>query len=201
MEIRAVVFDIGGVLEITPPMDVGARWEAELGLPTGAVHDRLGDVFAAGCLGHVTEIGVLDAICEQLEVTTTEADRLMAIMWERYLGVANTELIEWARELRPRHRTGILSNSFVGAREREQQAYGFGDLVDVLVYSHEAGVAKPDPRAYATVCRQLGVRPDQAVLLDDVDANLDGARSAGMLAVGYRTNAQAITELRDLLAD
>jgi hypothetical protein len=37
-----------------------------------------------------------------------------------YLGTANTELIEYARSLRPRFRTGILSNSFVGAREREQ---------------------------------------------------------------------------------
>jgi len=35
MAIRAVVFDIGGVLEITPDVGVGRRWEARLGLPTG----------------------------------------------------------------------------------------------------------------------------------------------------------------------
>ena len=44
----------------------------------------------------------------------------MADLWREYLGTANTELIEYARRLRPRYRTGILSNSFVGAREREQ---------------------------------------------------------------------------------
>jgi hypothetical protein len=35
MAIRAVVFDLGGVLEITPAMDFDARWENDLGRPTG----------------------------------------------------------------------------------------------------------------------------------------------------------------------
>ena len=35
MVIRAVVFDIGGVLEITPDLGVDRRWEARLGLPAG----------------------------------------------------------------------------------------------------------------------------------------------------------------------
>ena len=68
MAIRAVVFDIGGVLEITPAMDFDARWENDLGLPTGTVFQRLGDVFAAGSLGEVTEAEVLEAVCDRLEV-------------------------------------------------------------------------------------------------------------------------------------
>jgi putative hydrolase of the HAD superfamily len=45
-----------------------------------------------------------------------------------------------------------LSNSFVGAREREQAAYGFEDLVDEIVHTHEVGMSKPDPQIYALVC-------------------------------------------------
>jgi putative hydrolase of the HAD superfamily len=200
MAIRAVVFDIGGVLEITPAMDFDARWENDLGLPTGTVFQRLGDVFAAGSLGEVTEAEVLEAVRDRLEVGPEKADEMMAIVWEQYLGTANTELIAWARGLRPGHRTGILSNSFVGAREREHAAYGFGDLVDVLVYSHEIGVAKPDPRAYETVCERLGVSPGEAAFLDDVEGAVNGARAVGMDAVHYRDNAQAIGELESLIA-
>ncbi len=47
--------------------------------------------------------------------------------------------------LRPRYRTAILSDSFVGARKREQRAYGFADMCDKVAYSHEEGVGKPDP--------------------------------------------------------
>lgn len=120
-------------------------------------------------------------------------------LWRAYLGTANTELIEYVRSLRPRYRTGILSNSFVGAREREQAAYGFADLVDSIVYSHEVGTAKPDPRIYALTCARLGVRPGEVVFLDDAQACVDGARAAGMHAVLYRDNRQAIDEIRRLL--
>jgi epoxide hydrolase-like predicted phosphatase len=123
----------------------------------------------------------------------------MADLWREYLGTANTELIEYARRLRPRYRTGILSNSFVGAREREQAAYGFEDLVDELVYSHECGLRKPDPGTYALVCSRLEVEPDQTAFLDDHGPNIEGARRAGLHAVLYSGNAQAIRDIEELL--
>jgi epoxide hydrolase-like predicted phosphatase len=110
-----------------------------------------------------------------------------------------TELIEFASRLRPRYRTGILSNSFVGAREREQQAYGFEDLVDEIVYSHESEMGKPDPRIYALACARLGVRPEEAVFLDDHDPFVTAAREAGLHAVRYQGNAQAIADIEELL--
>jgi FMN phosphatase YigB (HAD superfamily) len=110
------------------------------------------------------------------------------------------ELIEYARRLRPRYRTGIVSNSFVGAREREPAAYGFEDLVEEIVYSHEARFSKPDPRIYALICTRLDVPPGEMIFLDDVEACVAGARDAGIHAVRYRDNTQAIAEIEKLLA-
>jgi beta-phosphoglucomutase-like phosphatase (HAD superfamily) len=70
--------------------------------------------------------------------------------------------------------TGILSNSFVGAREREQAVYGFEDLVDEIIYSHECGMAKPDPRIYALTCERFQVEPAQMAFLDDFEQCVDG---------------------------
>jgi putative hydrolase of the HAD superfamily len=123
----------------------------------------------------------------------------MADIWREYLGTPNTELIDYARRLRLRYRTGILSNSFVGAREREQAAYGFEDLVDEIVYSHEAGMSKPDPRIYALVCARLDVRAEETVFLDDADRCVVGAREAGIHAIQYQDNAHAIAEIEKLL--
>jgi epoxide hydrolase-like predicted phosphatase len=136
---------------------------------------------------------------DRLGLDERQFAEVMAELWPDYLGTANTELIEYARRLRPRYRTGILSNSFVGAREREQAAYGFEDLVDELVYSHECGLRKPDPRSYALICARLGVEPGQTVFLDDLEANVAGARQAGLQAVLHRDNAQAIGEIEGLL--
>ncbi len=200
MAIRAVVFDIGGVLEITPDLGVYRRWEARLGLPAGEIGERMHDVWLGGGLGTITLDDVHQAITDRLGLDERQVAAFMADMWREYLGTANTELIEYARGLRPRYRTGILSNSFVGAREREQAAYGFEDLVDEIVYSHEAGMSKPDRRIYALVCSRLNVRHDETVFLDDTDVCVAGAREMGIHAVRYRDNAQAVVEIEKLLA-
>lgn len=199
MAIRAVVFDIGGVLEITPDLGLTERWETRLRLPAGELNQRMHDIWAAGSIGTITEGDVHQAITDRLGLDGQQLAAFMADFWREYLGTANTQLIEYARQLRPRYRTGILSNSFVGAREREQAAYGFEDLVDEIVYSHEAGMSKPDPRIYALTCARLDVRAEETVFLDDTGRCVDGAREAGMHAVRYQDNAQAIEEIEKLL--
>jgi putative hydrolase of the HAD superfamily len=200
MTIRAVVFDIGGVLEYTEPMQFERVWEQRLGLPDGEIVGRLADVWRGGSLGTVTEDAVHRAVGERLGLDPATARALLDDMWVEYLGTGNTDLIRYVAGLRGRVRTGILSNSFVGAREREQQSYGFADVFDVIVYSHEVGLAKPDPRAYRLVCDRLGVAPVEAVHVDDMPFAVEGARTAGMRAIQFVDNAQVIAEIEALVA-
>jgi epoxide hydrolase-like predicted phosphatase len=200
MVIRAVAFDIGGVLEITPDLGIDRLWETRLGLPAGEILVRMRDIWRDGSIGTITLDDVHEALRDRLDLDDQTLAQYMADLWREYLGTANTELIEYARRLRPRYRTGIVSNSFVGAREREQAAYGFEGLVEEIVYSHEAGFSKPDPRIYALICSRLSVPPGEMVFLDDAEACVAGARDAGIHAVRYQDNAQAIAEIEELLA-
>jgi putative hydrolase of the HAD superfamily len=102
--------------------------------------------------------------------------------------------------LRGRFRTGILSNSFVGAREREQERYGFGDACDYIVYSHEVGMRKPERRIYELTCEKLGVEPHEMIFLDDVEECVAGAREVGIHGIVYRDNAQAIADVEVCIA-
>ena len=86
---------------------------------------------------------------------------------------------------------GDLEHSFVGARKREQAAYGFEDLVEEIIYSHECGMSKPDPGIYALTCERLSVEPAQMAFLDDSELCVEGARKADMHAVFYQHNSQA----------
>jgi len=83
--------------------------------------------------------------------------------------------------------------------KREEQAHPLSELCDVIVYSHEEGCLKPDPRMYRAACNRLGVVPEAAVLVDDVQENVGGAIAVGMKAIVYRNNAQAIAELEAVL--
>ncbi|HEY6279094.1 MAG TPA: HAD family phosphatase [Streptosporangiaceae bacterium] len=200
MTIRAVIFDIGGVLEITPDLGIDRHWEGQLGLPAGEIGRRMDDVWRDGSIGLITLDEVHQAIRDRLGLDGQQLADFMDGLWREYLGTANTELIEYARGLRPEYRTGIVSNSFVGAREREQAAYGFDDLVDEVVYSHEAGMSKPDPRIYALACARLGVQPGETVFIDDAERCVTGARDAGLHAIQYLSNAQTIAGAGRLLA-
>jgi epoxide hydrolase-like predicted phosphatase len=199
MGITAVLFDIGGVLEICPEPAVGQDWEKRLGLAEGELADRMRDVWRGGSIGTITLDDVHRETQARLGLTDAQLAEFMADIWREYLGVANTELIQFAAALRPEYRTGIISNSFVGAREREQAAYGFEDLVDTIVYSHEAGLCKPDPRIYQLACDRLGVDPAQAVFVDDWDQAVAGARDVGMHAIQIVTTSQVIADLTALL--
>jgi FMN phosphatase YigB (HAD superfamily) len=187
-------------VDLAPSLAVTERWEARLGLGAGEINNRMADVWYGGGIGTISEADVHRALAERFGFDNRQADEFMSWIWREYLGCANTELIEYARRLRPQYRTGILSNSFVGAREREQAAYGFEDLVDEIIYSHECGLSKPDPAIYALTCERLRVAPQEIIFLDDYEPNVEGARQVGIHAVLYKDNAQAVRDIEVLLA-
>jgi epoxide hydrolase-like predicted phosphatase len=199
MTIRAVVFDIGGVLEDNPPTGWPSAWEARLGLRPGELALRLEQVVADGSVGVISEAEAECRIAERLSLDPAQLAALMNDMWAEYVGELNTELAGYFAALRPRYRTAILSNSFVGAREREEQRYGFAGICDLVVYSHEEGLAKPDHRFYELACRRLGVRPAEMILLDDVGTNVDAALEFGIRAIAFSNTSQAIADIEACL--
>jgi HAD superfamily hydrolase (TIGR01509 family) len=190
-----VILDIGGVLEITPKTGWVQRWEQRLELAEGTVNARMRDVWRAGSVGAVSEREVHEQVAARLGLDALQVGAFMADLWAEYLGTPNDELIAYVRGLRQRCRLGILSNSFVGAREREAALYHFDDLVEQIVYSHEIGIGKPDLRAFEAACARLDVDPENCLFVDDVVANVEAARAAGMQGFLFEDNARTITRI------
>ena len=63
------------------------------------------------------------------------------------------------------------------------------------------GILKPDPRAFGRAAGELGLAADQIVFLDDMPANVEGARQAGLIAVRvpWDDPGPAIDTARELL--
>jgi epoxide hydrolase-like predicted phosphatase len=216
MTIRAVVFDIGGILEIVPeggdptrrfPQMI-ARWEERLGLPPGeldrritAMDERFSAMGKDGSVGTCTEEEWLAELGPATGMNATQVDAFMRDFWDVYMGEPNVELIAYFKSLRPRYQTALLSNSFVGARREEEARFGFAAITDLIVYSHEEGVSKPDRRIYERTWRRLDVQPQEMIFLDDVERNVLAARECGIHAVLFYDNTQAIAEIEALLGD
>jgi putative hydrolase of the HAD superfamily len=197
----AVVFDIGGVLEFTPEHGVRAKWRHRLGMSQEAVDAVLADLEAAAVVGAVSEADWYAGVRRGLGLDEAALARWREEYWREYVGVLNRELVDYVRELAGsgRCRTGILSNSRVGAREREEAAYGLCSLVDDVVYSHEVGVGKPDPAVYRLLCERLALPAEQIFFVDDLPANVIAARACGLRAHLFEDTAATIRAVEGFL--
>lgn len=199
MGVRGVVFDIGGVLEYTPELHVLDRWEERLGLAAGEINLRLGSTWSDGCYGRISEADVFNRIMEVLPVDRATAEAFQADLWVEYLGTPNQELLDYFRALGDRCPTAILSNSFVGARERETSHIGLEGLCSHVVYSHEVGFYKPEPEIYLLTCQRLGLPPERVAFLDDNPDYLRGAEDVGIHAIPFTENSLAIQAIEGWL--
>ncbi len=102
------------------------------------------------------------------------------------------------------HRAGtplyLLSNapafldSWLRGPAHERHPF-LGHFRDYVV-SGKVGCAKPKPEIYDLVCRKGGFDPGDAVFIDDVQANADGARAFGMSAIHHRSADETAKALR-----
>ncbi|MCW2986421.1 MAG: family hydrolase [Conexibacter sp.] len=75
------------------------------------------------------------------------------------------------------------------------RGFDLAALADVVVVSTELGVRKPSRKIYAIACERLGVAPGSAVMVDDIQHNLDGAARLGIEGVLHRDAAATLAEL------
>ncbi|HST04874.1 MAG TPA: HAD family phosphatase [Chloroflexia bacterium] len=199
MSIRTIMFDIGGVLEIAPSTGWEAKWEAQLDLKPGELNELLMQVWKDGSSGAISEEEVEQGVGRILGLDRAQVAMFMGDLWDEYLGTLNVELAEYFASLRPRYQTAILSNSFAGARRKEQERYGFGDLCDLIIYSHEEGIKKPDRRIFDLACERLGAQPSEVVFVDDVPQSIEAAREAGMHGILFTGTAPTIAAIEACL--
>lgn len=197
--IRAVVWDLGGVILRTMDWSLRSQWEDRLGLPrmqlTRLVFES--DASRRASLGQATDDDVWQSVADALNLDPPTRDQLRRDYFAR--DQIDATLMEFIRGLRRRVRVGMITNAWPDIRRYLVSEFKIADAFDPLIVSAEVGIAKPDPRIYRLALEQLGVEPAQAVFVDDFEDNVAGARWVGMQAVHFTSTPQAIAALRALL--
>ena len=195
MTIKAIIFDIGGVLEITPTLNTDAKWEQKLNLQPDELSQRLREVWKAGSVGAISIQAVHTEIGRIMGWDEEQVHAYMEDVWKEYLGTLNAELADSFRGLRPKYKTAIISNSFVGAREQEAEHYGFDTICDFIIYSHEVGLQKPDPKIFELACKRLNLQPNEIIFVDDHAEVYTSAVEMGMHCFEFKDNHQIIADI------
>ena len=88
-------------------------------------------------------------------------------------------------------RTALLSN----ADGPDEPIPWLDALFEVLVFSGDVGLAKPDPAIYRLTVQRLGLAPGECVFVDDLAVNVRGAVAAGLVGVHHTSVPSTLAEL------
>lgn len=149
-------------------------------------------------------------------VEDERAGERAGVLAEKYREVVNEALVPvpgveaMLSDLRTRYRVGLLTNGPTVAQREKLSTLGWLEAFDAVVVTGELTAGKPDPAAFEALVSALGAAPDETVYVgDEVDADVAGAKRAGVAAVQVvfpggpapDPRADAHVERDDLTAD
>ena len=196
----AILFDADGVMQTVDE----EWWFAMTALiGEGADEDRikgfLGDVMTAelpSLAGRLPFLEPLRDVLERWQVAMPAEDVLT--MWQ-HIDV-DPLMVDAVQELRAGGvRCALTTNQHPERAAYMRENLGYADVFDVLFYSCDMGVAKPDPAYFRTAVERLGTLPGRTLLLDDNADNIAGAKEAGLAAELFMPEGSRV-ELDRILA-
>jgi putative hydrolase of the HAD superfamily len=195
--LRAVVFDFGMVLSGKP----NAERYAEMVRITGLQVERFEDLYWADRLsydaGKLTGLAFWQQFVREAGLgfdaaTIEELNRLDAAHWTTH----NPAMVAWQKQLKEHGLlTAILSNMGDTVLASVESKFDWLQGFDVLVWSFQLGMVKPEPAIYEHLLEKLGTRPEETLFLDDKHANVEAARVLGIKALEFSTIEKLRTDL------
>ncbi|MBN2499662.1 MAG: HAD family phosphatase [Anaerolineales bacterium] len=199
MTIKAIIWDLGGVLVRTEDWEPRDELAARLGTDRltliNTVFGDDGDYRAQ--IGEITTAEQWADVAKRLNIP---AEEIPAVKTAFFAGdMLDTELIDTIRRFKANYTTALLSNAMDDLRREIFENWKINDAFDHLVISAEVGVKKPDQRIYELTLEKVGVAPQEAVFIDDMPENIAAAKAVGMHGIRFVSKAQALADLEALL--
>lgn len=199
MSIRAIFFDLGGVIVRTEYQAPRQHLAERMGLE---YEDIVRIVFESpssrkASHGEISTNAHWAEVTRRLKQPASETDTIR----KEFFGgdVVDLELVEFLRSMRQSYYTGLISNAWDDLRDYII-GQKFEDAFEHMVISAEVGVTKPEAKIYEIALKQAGVSPNEAVFVDDFIENIDACEALGMHGIHFRSPEQALAELKQLLS-
>lgn len=181
--IKAVLFDVGGVLVRTVDHTGRQYWEERLGLAHGGAEA----IVLNSEMGHRAQRGEIstDELWQWVGGYLNLGANLDQFRHDFWRGdCVDEELVELLTRIKPNYRTAVISNA-TDALLHSLESYKLLSYFDLIVGSAFEGIMKPNPSIYQRALSRLQIHPQEAVFIDDSPANVEGARNVGMTAIHF----------------
>ena len=186
--LEAIVFDLGGVLIDIDFQRAFHAWARAAGVSPDAIAARFAvdEACFAHERGELDDAGYFAHLRSLLGIDIPDAGMLAG--WNAIIGEPIPGIEALVRRAARQWPLYVFSNTNPAhmAHFTPRLRDLFGHFRAVFT-SCEIGRRKPDPEAFGRLAARVGVDPAKIVFFDDVQANVQGARQAGLQAFRVTT--------------
>lgn len=197
--IKNIILDVGKVLVAWQPK-VTMR---ELGISDETVEILAKALFDSG-IWNEADRGVLsdDEFLELAIRQVPEYEAEVRLFWNNIdRAIWQFPYVKlWIRAMKKAgYKVYILSNYGNWSYEKtKERALNFLEEVDGAVFSYEVKQIKPDAAIFQALCDKYSLKAEECVFLDDLPANIEGAKNFGMQGIVFKGLQDALEELQKL---
>ena len=197
--ITAIIFDFGRVISVQKPLSLFRNYEDELGLEPGTINSIMFDseAWQEALVGRKTVEEFWYEIGPELGLNS---DDEVDAFRHRYRAdeAINEGVLDLIHRLHGNYKLAVLSNSPPGLAQWLAD-WNVLNFFDVIICSGDEGIAKPDLKAFELTLERLGLKPNEAVFIDDTKEHVEAARKLGLQGILFTTAEELERELARLL--
>ena len=197
--IKNIILDVGRVLVAWQPEEA----MRELGIAEAAVERLAKALFESG-VWNEADRGVLsdDEFLELAIRQVPEYEAEVRLFWDNVdKAIWQLPYVKlWIKAMKKAgYGVYILSNYGSWTYEKTKEvALDFLEKVDGAIFSYEVKQIKPSAAIFQALCEKYSLKPEECVFLDDLPANIEGAKNFGMQGIVFKGLFDALEELKKL---
>lgn len=201
--IKAIIFDIGGVLVSPKVGEIHNDIADYLGISRHRLKNFAKKYESSLAKGKISFFDVYTDAIKKFSLKKFTAQKIVnkhLKIFQKRIKKLNSKIISLIKNLRKKYRVLCLVNAetdvipFVKKR-------GVYDYFGRVYISAQMGMEKPEKKIYLTVLNDLKLKPGEAVFIDDKKENVAMAKKIGIVGIRYKWGEDLEKKLRPILAN
>jgi len=202
-KIKAVIFDIGGVLQLGKKSDekgIHLKVAKILGFDLDSLFDAIDTPYAKSIIGEIPESEFVKWVSNNLSISGKKLKSIYINVIKNHF-VKNEKLFELAKKLKNKgYIIGILSDQWYFSKKVLMPKKDF-KMFDVQVVSCDVGLRKPDKKIYELLLNKLRnvdkqIKVQEIIFIDNRDYNLKPAKKMKMKTILFEDNNSVLKGLK-----
>lgn len=202
--VKAIVFDVGGVLALgvfstTPKrghhmLGVHEYISKKLKMSLDQWLDAIDTNYALSIEGKISEEKTLDIISKNTKTSKKKLKKIIVLSYKKNFK-QNKPLYDFAFKLKKQgYKIGILSDQWPFSKEA-LILKKYTKKFDSVIVSCDVGMRKPNPKIYKFLLKKLKLPAKQVLFIDNQEWNIKPADKIGMKTILFKNNSQLFNQL------